>query len=67
MAMTETAKQHHTTLQDPAVDRRFRAEIHRLIADGCAAVLPAETLTGLKARAAKGPSRTIEQLLAEFR
>ena len=67
MAMTEYAKQHHTTLRDPAVDRLFHAEIRRLIADGCAAVLPAETLAGLKARAAKGPSWTIEQLVAEFR
>jgi hypothetical protein len=45
----------------------FWAWMHRTIADGCAAVPPAATFASLKARAAKGPTRTVDALVAEVR
>jgi hypothetical protein len=67
MALMEEAAKRNTTLQDPAANALFHAEIHRMLADGCAAVLPAATFASLKARAAKGPTRTIESLIAQVR
>jgi hypothetical protein len=67
IAVMEEAAKRNTTLPDPAIHAQVHAEIRRMIADGCAAVLPAATIASLKARAAKGPTRTIESVIAEVR
>ena len=61
------AEEHRTPLRDPAAEAHYRAEIRRLIAAGCAAALPAGTLGRLRARADKGPTRTIASLVADVR
>jgi len=66
-ARVACAEEHRTTLRDAAVEAHPRAEIRRLIADGCVAALPAGTVGRLRARADKGPTRTIASLVADVR
>ena len=61
------AEEHRILQRDPAAEAHYRAEIRRLIAAGCAAALPAGTLGRLRARADKGPTRTIASLVADVR
>jgi hypothetical protein len=61
------AEQSHYGLDDPPVTIQWRSELHKLIAEACAATLSADTVETLRTRAAKRPSGSAEALIARFK